>query len=452
MYTVNCRRCNPDNSFTSLDPNCLKCSGRGLDWREDEALDGYHRWAGLSIDTLKSKGTSIVIRAGIKYVFTYRHTMLSTEQEQKEVMLRLASQPLTLSSCNHKWITQYERRVLMCSICGITEELPETRLSQVQSLVYDKKLYDHRYYYPNRCFGCFHYESTHSPQGNPMHADDEVTCGRGGIVKASDGCEHFEPDRSASCDDECWFFQQQWSETQNRDIYNCKLKGELHRIGLATGFCDLHVHKEATGEEPPLSNDSVDISRKFLIHRKKAFDLPLRKHVSDAMTLCQIKLISVYDTEFELNKGCETCQYCNYVEDDFAECNFHKIGLLSLSKNEQITTAICDKYVRRVDLPVVKYPKVTFVLVMKTKKQDQYGKYVFATESFYLSDELTLVADYKQWFIKRNSDKAIVARENINENGLPTWFQYIEETSSVAVRYQPKDEYEKGLIKMFPVK
>lgn len=56
-YFSNCWRCNPDNSFRGVDRNCPKCSGSGVDWRDDNELSSYDSQSGLNINDLRKKGS-----------------------------------------------------------------------------------------------------------------------------------------------------------------------------------------------------------------------------------------------------------------------------------------------------------------------------------------------------------------------------------------------------------
>ena len=56
-YYLFCSRCNEDGSYQNINSSCKICYGTGNDWRDDEALETYHRWAGIHITDLKRDGT-----------------------------------------------------------------------------------------------------------------------------------------------------------------------------------------------------------------------------------------------------------------------------------------------------------------------------------------------------------------------------------------------------------
>jgi len=80
-YYTYCIKCNQDGSYSQVDRKCSKCSGTGNDWRRDEELDGYHKWANICLSDLKTKKEITVQNT----TFIYENTIPSLEEERSRI-------------------------------------------------------------------------------------------------------------------------------------------------------------------------------------------------------------------------------------------------------------------------------------------------------------------------------------------------------------------------------
>lgn len=90
-YFLHCVRCNKDGSYAAVDPECAKCDGTGRDWRQDEELLDYHKWAGIQPHELLGR-LNIKVNDPLRgeVWFFYRARTNSVEEDKAEVAANLS--------------------------------------------------------------------------------------------------------------------------------------------------------------------------------------------------------------------------------------------------------------------------------------------------------------------------------------------------------------------------
>lgn len=240
-YYINCPRCNVDNTYSQLGGKCSKCDGLARDWRDDNELESYHSWAGITIDDLKSNLNHNIERNGFQVFFVYKDSIpkhsikKEIEEIKKEVNFK---EPIYISQifCTHNWSSDYSQNKETCNKCEKSRALKKENTKEGK-FEYNRFLNDTEKFFPNRCYACEEYSNTRSPNGNPLTGDDLVFCNIGGTVRADEGCEHFKPDNTAECSS-CWNFL----TDKNGNPYHCDIKGQL--TNMIWGGCLYHVEKE----------------------------------------------------------------------------------------------------------------------------------------------------------------------------------------------------------------
>lgn len=358
-YYLNCTRCNEDNKFRNIGNSCPKCSGTGRDWRDDHALEGFHKWAGITINELKKKGIIEFINdSGELKVFTYMDSIptCSIKEEIEEIRRSLGDEPSVNSKtsqifCQHDWHPQKDKKVIeICSKCGKERKTADEVRTEKVVLQYNKELHDRRYYFPNRCYACDHYSNS---RGEPESGSDIIYCNIGGEVRADTGCADFKADVTAECKN-CWNLI---NEYQGSAIsYTCDLKGSIK--SLVSDGCTEHVRRERTENEIPAAPDAIPKSKAFIEKKGYPDDPKIREPIIDAMNESGIRYVN--QDEFSFDQRCTTCVYENKIMSDFGSCEYHGIGILCYSGNNHYgyDEKICEHYTRKQDIAPVKYPLI----------------------------------------------------------------------------------------------
>ena len=235
--------------------------------------------------------------------------------------------------------------------CGKERQVAKKIQAEKKVLQYNKNLHDHRYYFPNRCYSCEHYSNSH---GEPESGSDIIFCNIfGGGVEAEAGCVEFKADITAGCEG-CWNLS---IKNQGQSVgYICALKGPIQ--DLVWGGCYEHVRKERTDQPLPAVLDAISKNKAFLASREYPYDQEIRRAILDAMQMSGIDMAS--EEKFSIDQRCATCNHEFKIHGNYGECRYHGIGMLCYTGANPYgyEESICSHYSRKLDLPVVIYPKL----------------------------------------------------------------------------------------------
>lgn len=388
-YFLNCRRCNEDNSYSTIKSGCGKCDGTGRDWRDDHELENLHSWSKITIEELKSNGVMKRTRHSELFIFTYRPELLSVDEDKQEVK-NLYGYDLSKKDVPMIFGDQQQRNHEV----DIIQEL----------LKYNKKLHDSRYYFPNRCEGCKEYAST---RGDVEHGKDKIFCNIGGEVYAEDGCREFEADVTAGCSN-CWNYIRKFNGPIEQSL--CNLHGELEK--KISGYCPEHVRMERTEEPIPPAPDCVERSREMIGDEEYPRDPAIRKIILDAM-----RQVGISET-ITPNLTCCNCK--NEVREGgymWGYCSHHNISLLCQDDRS------CDCYAVKDGVAIDKYPKISISAQL----------YSDGTSYYQINEHLSLCAEPNHKF-------SIVRHDNLQvltklEDYMLRAIKYDENDQKIHVKY-----------------
>ncbi|RYG90054.1 hypothetical protein EU803_15695 [Loktanella sp. IMCC34160] len=85
-YFLHCMRCNEDGTYSNVNLECGKCDGTGRDWRKDDELLDFHKWAGLQPHELAGRLNVKVHDTHRGDIwFLYRPRINSVQEDRAEV-------------------------------------------------------------------------------------------------------------------------------------------------------------------------------------------------------------------------------------------------------------------------------------------------------------------------------------------------------------------------------
>lgn len=323
--------------------------------------------------------------------------------------------------CDHSWRFDPLRGIDVCEHC-LREKLRGGEIAEPSPMLdgavlsYDQSLHDNRYYFPNRCYACKEYVNT---EGCPSSGTDLILCNIGGEVEVQNGCEHFEPDSTASCQmaalRTCW--NHSFTDAAHTQSH-CAVYGQLWV--RSTGACPSHVCRERTEIPFPVASDCTEVSRSYKhVLRYPEGGTPTRIKIIDAMKENGIGMC------IKVDECCRNCKYESHKMQDLGYCSFHEISLLCYfgSNPYGYDDKACINYARKPTLPRIIHSKI--LITASTLGE------------FTLSDDLMLVGS--EITLKINDGVRMENRYSIADRASGETLTKIDPHLLQSVQYDPKD-------------